>query len=89
MKQILGDGLPRVGISKIAISMDSNYVATVCESCPKYVWIWDLSNICLNSILLQKNNINDIAWAPNSLNLNISSNDGKIFLWSLRGASIC
>ena len=43
MQQISQDGLPRVGISKIAISCDSNYVATVCEACPKFVWIWDLS----------------------------------------------
>jgi WD40 repeat protein len=38
---------------------------------------------------MQKNQVNDISWAPNSLNLNVSSNDSKIFLWSLRGASIC
>lgn len=43
----------------------------------------------LNSLVQQKNPIADVSWAPNSLNLNISSSDGKIFLWSLRGASVC
>lgn len=81
--------LPRVGISKISVSHDSNYAATICETCPLYVWIWDLSNIQLNSIIMQKKHVDDIEWAPNSLNLNISSSDGKIFLWSLRGASVC
>lgn len=89
MRQIQADGLPRVGISKMAISHDSNFVATVCEQCPKFVWIWDLNTISLNSLLMQKNSVNDITWAPTTLNLNISSNDGKIFLWSLRGASVC
>jgi hypothetical protein len=44
--------LPRVGISKIVVSFDSNYVATICEQSPFYVWIWDLSNIQLNSIIM-------------------------------------
>ena len=44
-QQISAEGLPRVGISKLAISHDSNYVATVCEQCPKFVWIWDLNTI--------------------------------------------
>lgn len=43
----------------------------------------------LNSVIVQKQPIKDIVWAPNTLNLNISSNESKIFLWSLRGASVC
>jgi hypothetical protein len=31
MGQMTPEGLPRVGISKLAISHDSNYIATVCE----------------------------------------------------------
>jgi WD40 repeat protein len=81
--------LPRVGVSKIAVSHDSCFMATVNEQCPKHVWIWDLVRCQLNSIVQQKDVVKDIVWAPNSLNLNISSSDSKIFLWSLRGASIC
>ena len=43
----------------------------------------------LNSLILQREPVKDITWAPNSVNLNISSSDAKIFLWSLRGASVC
>lgn len=82
-------GLPRVGISKIAISPDSCFAATVNEQHPKIVWIWDLIKMQLNSLILQKDAVLDLKWAPNSLNLNISSSDAKIFLWSLRGASVC
>jgi len=73
----------------MAVSGDSCYLATVNEQSPKLVWIWDLIKCQLNSVVQQKDVVRDIAWAPNSLNLNISSTDAKIFLWSLRGASVC
>ena len=44
-------GLPRVGVSKIAVSPDSSYIATVCESLPSYVWIWDVAKMQLNSLI--------------------------------------
>lgn len=35
------------------------------------------------------NPVCNVCWCPNSINLNISSTDGKIFIWSIRGASVC
>mmetsp|Transcript_13438 Transcript_13438/g.22875 ORF Transcript_13438/g.22875 Transcript_13438/m.22875 type:complete len:424 (-) Transcript_13438:21-1292(-) len=88
--QIGKDGeLPRVGVSQVSVSFDSQFAASVNENCPCYVWIWDLERLNLNSLIMQKNPVADVEWAPNSLNLNISSSDSKIFLWSLRGASVC
>lgn len=53
MAQIQPDtNLPRVGVSKFVISPDSNYVAAMCETTPKCVWIWDLNKLCLNSLLV-------------------------------------
>ena len=46
------EGLPRVGISKMIPSYDSNYVATVCESVPNCVWIWDLQKLTLSSLIV-------------------------------------
>ena len=43
--------LPRVGVSKIAVSHDSCFLATVNEQCPKLVWIWDLVKCQLNSLI--------------------------------------
>lgn len=71
------------------MSPDSSYIATVSENTPHYVWIWDVAKMYLNSLVVQKKPVTDITWAPGTQNLNISSNDGKIFLWSLRGASVC
>lgn len=90
MSQIQPDtNLPRVGVSKIVISPDSYFAASICETSPTCVWIWDLTKLCLNSLLVQRNRVSEICWAPTSTNLNISSMDGKIYLWSLRGASVC
>jgi WD40 repeat protein len=81
--------LPKVGVSKISMSFDSVYLATVNEQCPTYVWIWDMVKCQLNSLIQQREPVKDICWAPSCQNLNISSSNNKIFLWSLRGASVC
>jgi WD40 repeat protein len=76
-------------VSKIKISPDSNFAASINEQTPTLVWVWDLVKMQLNSLIVQKESVKDISWSPNTLNLNISSSDAKIFLWSLRGASVC
>ena len=43
----------------------------------------------LNSILVQKSTVSDIAWCPKSHNLNVSTNSNRLFLWSPQGASVC
>ncbi len=35
----------------IALSSDAKFCAAVTASAPKYVWVWDLTDYNLNSIL--------------------------------------
>ena len=79
----------RRGISKIEVSHDSRFAATKCLTSPKCVWIWDLVEMSLNSLLVQNNEIADLKWNPNSHNLNICSGANRLFLWSPKGASVC
>ena len=60
--------MPRVGVSKISVSPDSCFAATINEQSPKVIWIWDLVKMQLNSLILQKDVVQDLQWAPNSLN---------------------
>lgn len=45
-------GSPKLGISMISISADSRYIAAKNENCPTYVWIWDLVELNLNTVLV-------------------------------------
>ena len=77
------------GISIIEVSFDNRFCATKCEATPRCVWIWDLIEMSLNSLLTQQSEISNIAWNPKSHNLNISTNSNRLFLWSPKGASVC
>jgi WD40 repeat protein len=77
------------GITLIACSFDDRYLATKNEQCPNCVWVWDLMDMSLNSLIIQRNSIVDLAWSPSSSNLNICTNSSRLFLWSPKGASVC
>jgi WD40 repeat protein len=77
------------GISLIAVSFDDRFCATKNEATPNCVWVWDLQEMCLNSLIVQASPIADLAWCPRSNNLNISTNSSRLFLWSPKGASVC
>jgi WD40 repeat protein len=84
-----GDMLPKVGISLIAISHDQRYCATKSELHPLAVFIWDLTRLTLNSLMLQKHEVTHLAWCPLAQTLNVSTGSGRLFLWTERVASVC
>ena len=80
----------RQGLKRICFSSDAKFCATLSENTPKCVWVWDLTDYNLNSVLVQNNEVTDISWCPRSNNLNISTNNSsKLYLWSPKGASVC
>ena len=87
-KESYGMGKGR-GISIVQLSHDNRFCATKCEATPKCVWIWDLVEMSLNSLLVQNEEVSDIKWSPRSHNLNVSTNSNRLFLWSPKGASVC
>lgn len=90
--QVAGVGIGKVakrGISLIQVSHDSRFCATKCETSPNCVWIWDLVEMSLNSILVQHAEVMDFSWNPRTHNLNVCSGANRLFLWSPKGASVC
>ena len=90
--QVPGVGVGRVakrGVSRIEVSFDSRFAATKCETSPRCIWIWDLVEMSLNSLLVQSKEISDFRWNPRSHNLNICTGASRLFLWSPKGASVC
>ena len=86
----LGRVKSQKGMLQIALSGDSKFCATVCATTPRCVWVWDLTDYNLNSILVQEHDVSDLSWCPRSNNLNISTRESsKLYLWSPKGASVC
>lgn len=80
---------PPVGVSIIAWSFDSRYLATRNDNMPNVLWIWDMETLALHIILIQKQPIKSVSWSPKSLHLAFSTSAARLFLWSLDGASVC
>ena len=38
---------------------------------------------------MQKHEVTSLEWCPKTATLTISASEGKLYLWSIKGASIC
>lgn len=81
--------MPRTGVSTVAVSRCNRYLAAKNETCPQVVWIWDLSLMCLNTVMVQKQEVESLSWCPKTPTLNVSTGSGRLYLWTTKVASIC
>lgn len=58
---------PKLGISMMAWSPDSQLLATVNENMPHAVWVWDVSAAVLTAVLLHISTVRGLAWAPTGM----------------------
>ncbi len=76
---------PKLGVSHIAFSPDSRYVATKNDNMPNAVWIWDVTNLKLSVLLLQINPVREVKWDPTQSRLAVCTSNNKLYLWSPAG----
>lgn len=55
---------PKLGISVMSWSPDSQLLATVNENMPHAVWVWDVTAAALTAVLLHVSSVRSLAWAP-------------------------
>merc|ERR1712096_142211 len=48
-----------------------------------------MSVLELHILLIMLNPVKSLSWSPNSTHLSFTTNTGRMFLWSLEGASVC
>jgi len=73
----------------MAWSHDSKYLATKNDNTPNCVYIWDMTTLQLNVLLIHSKTIKSMQWSPKSLHLVIATGSPRIFIWSMGGASVC
>ena len=64
------------------------YLATKCENMPNAVWIWDMSTLLLNTILIHLNEVKSFKFSPNSQTLVIGTGQARVFVWTPKGACV-
>lgn len=78
---------PKIGVSRVAWSSDSSFIATKSDQMPHNVWIWHVETMRLHSVISLLQPVRNFRWDPTQLRLAVCSAEGRVHLWSPRGIS--
>ena len=84
----VNDKTPRIGISKMAFSFDNYFLATKNDKMPNILFIWDINQMNLQFVLIQLNEVIHFEWAKNKNILFISTNNNKLYYFTLYSCKI-
>lgn len=70
----------------MAWSSDSQYIYTRDDTMPTTLWIWDMQNLQLAAILLQKDSIKAAVWNPTTCRLAFCTGSSHLYIWTPSGA---
>ena len=84
----INDKVPKIGISKMAFSFDNYFLATKNDKMPNILFIWDINQMNLQFVLIQLNEIVHFEWAKNKNILFISTNNNKLYYFTLDSCKI-
>lgn len=77
---------PKQGIGLMAWSSNSQFIYTRDDTMPTTLWIWDMQQLQLAAILLQKDSIKAAAWDPTSCRLAFCTGSSHLYMWTPSGA---
>ena len=78
----------KIGVSKMAFSFDNYFLATKNDKMPNILFIWDLNQMNLQFVLIQLNEVIYFEWAKNKNILFISTNNNKLYYFTLDSCKI-
>ncbi|XP_066547165.1 WD repeat-containing protein WRAP73 [Amia ocellicauda] len=76
---------PKIGVSCMAFSSDSRYLATKNDNMPNSVWLWDIQKLRLFVVLEQVAPVRSFQWDPRRPRLALCTGNSKVYLWSPAG----
>ncbi|KAJ9638370.1 hypothetical protein H2199_007058 [Coniosporium tulheliwenetii] len=84
------DGSPKSGISIIVFNAEGTFVATRDDSTPTTVWLWNLTRLAPQTVLIQHSPIKHLSWHPTKPHLLLvqcTHDDSTVYVWdSLKAA---
>lgn len=78
---------PKMGISRVAWSSDSAFLATKSDQMPHNVWIWATETMTLHSVVSLIQPVRNVRWDPAHCRLALCSGENRVYLWSTHGVS--
>lgn len=91
----IGDGaskspepsLQSTGVKQCEWSFNDRFLATLDTKTSKAVYVWDMVNIELCSVLVQMDPVVEFKWDPRGNRLAVITNSERVYVWSPNGAS--
>ncbi|CAH0488560.1 unnamed protein product [Peronospora farinosa] len=78
---------PKIGISRVAWSANSAFIATKSDQMPYNVWIWRTESLTLHSTISLLESVRSVQWDPVHIRLAITSGENHVHLWTIEGMS--
>ncbi|XP_039612031.1 WD repeat-containing protein WRAP73 isoform X1 [Polypterus senegalus] len=78
---------PKIGISVMAFSSNSRYLATKNDNMPNNVWIWDVQKLKLFVVLEHVAAVRCFQWDPCQPRLALCTGKNKVYMWSPSGCA--
>jgi hypothetical protein len=73
--------LPATGTDRLLFSGTGRFLATVCADKPSVLWIWDASRFELDTVMVHRRPIRDVAWQPGSDTLYLVCGTKEVFCY--------
>ncbi|KAG7268519.1 hypothetical protein CRUP_020621 [Coryphaenoides rupestris] len=77
---------PKVGVSSLAFSADSRYLATKNDNMAAVLWVWDMQRMSLEAALQHTAPVRSFQWDPKRPRLALCTGNSKLYLWSPAGS---
>lgn len=76
---------PVIGVSALAFSADSRYLATKNDNMANTVWVWDMQKLRLEAVLKQTSAVRCFQWDPRCARLALCTGNANLYMWSPGG----
>lgn len=76
---------PLIGVSALAFSADSRYLATKNDNMANTVWVWDMQKLRLEAVLTQTSGVRCFQWNPMCARLALCTGNANLYMWSPGG----
>ena len=73
--------IPASGTDRLLFSSTGRFLATVCPDKPNVLWIWDASRFELDTVMIHRRAIRDVAWQPGSDTLYLVCGTKEVFCY--------
>ncbi|CAI8603966.1 unnamed protein product [Vicia faba] len=77
---------PKQGVGILSWSNDSQYICTRNDSMPTVLWVWNIRQLELTAILVQKDPVRVAAWDPTYTRLVFCTGSTHLYMWTPSGA---